>query len=690
MKLEKLFNPQSIAIVGASAEQGKVGNAITKNILNLGYAGEVFLVNPKHDEVLEKKCYHSLSDIESEVDLAVVAIPAKFVLGEIEKNADRIKNYVIISAGFSETGKEGKEFEEKLLTLAQKKNLNILGPNCLGFIVPANKLNNSFAGGMPHTGNISFITQSGALAVAIMDIAKKEGIAFSNIISVGNKMQIGESELLEFMENDDKTEFIFMYLEGIKDGLKFERIAKRVARKKPVIILKAGRNERTQKAISSHTGALAGNDEIISAVFNNTGIVRVASLEELFDLFKIVKMKKKITNENTVVLTNAGGVGVLSADAFGGKNIKLAELKDEIKEKIKENLPKEASVENPIDLLGDAQEDRYEKTLEIISNLKNIGSVICILTPQDQTPVEKIADKLIEFKNKTGKLVVAVFLGGERVESAIAKMRENNISNFQFPEKAIFAMDKYFKWNLYASSINKNFEYKINERRKKEAEAIIEKAKKEKRKALYFSEAREIMEMYGVNTVPIINIYPGKKVNSSLTPFRYPVVLKVDDDKVLHKTDRQGVVLNIKDEKQLEKSISQMQRDFPNSRLIVESMVSKGMELIIGIKRDEVFGPVIIYGLGGIYTEFLKLVDYLILPLEASQIQESLLKGKLGFLFNGARGQNPYDVKDLSELFFGVSSLALEVSQIREFDINPVITYNNGKKSLAVDVKIIL
>jgi acetyl coenzyme A synthetase (ADP forming)-like protein len=403
MNLEKLFHPTSIAIVGASAEAGKIGNIISKNILELGYAGQIFLVNPKYDTLFNQKCYKSLDEIEEKVDLAIFAIPARFVNSEIEKNAKKIKNYVVISAGFSEIGKEGKKQEEDLKEIAKKNNLNILGPNCLGFIIPEIKLNASFASGLTETGGISFVTQSGALAVAIMDKAKAEGLKFSNIVSVGNKMNISESEMLEFLAEDEKTKVIGMYLEGIKEGEKFLEVAKKVSKKKPIVILKAGKSEKTQKAISSHTGALAGDDEIISAVFEKVGVIRAENLREFFNLLSFIQNSKEINEGDVAIVTNAGGVGVLTADSFSGKNIKLAEFDEKIKNEIREFLPQEASVENPIDVLGDAGVERYQKTLDVISKNSEIGSVICLLTPQDQTPVLEIAKEIIKFKEKSEK-----------------------------------------------------------------------------------------------------------------------------------------------------------------------------------------------------------------------------------------------------------------------------------------------
>lgn len=686
MNLENLFNPKSIAIIGASEEEGKVGNVIAKNILTLGYSGEVFLINPKHEILFGRKCYKSLNEIENTVDLAIIAIPAKLVIGEIEKNSDRIKNYVIISAGFSEIGQEGQEKEEALKKISQEKNLNILGPNCLGFIIPGLSLNASFAGGMPKLGNIALISQSGALAVGMMDIFDKEGMGFSHVISVGNKMEISEIEIMDYLAANDNVRVIGMYLEGIKDGLGFLKIAGKVSKVKPIILLKAGRSEKAQKAISSHTGALAGNDKIISAICKKTGIIRADSLEEFLDLVNLISLSPAPKSNMSAIITNAGGPGVLTTDAFSGKEMKLAEINEKIKSKLKEFLPEESALDNPIDLLGDAKEDRYKKALALLGKNDSFGSYICVLTPQDQTPVAKIASKIVQFKKKTNSTVVTVFIGGKRVERAAKKLRENGIANFHFPERAVKALDKYYFWNKQALSEN-SIPKEINLERQNKVSEIIKKAKSENRSALYFEEAKSVMDMYGIKTADAVEVGPNT-VSGPIVGF--PAVLKVDSDKVLHKTDKQGLILNIKNDDELKTAVSQMQNNFPGEKLIVQPMLERQTELILGIKKDDIFGPVLVYGLGGIYTEVFKMVDFLVPPLAAEGIEQEIGKSKISFLFQDTRGQKPYNIQELANILWGLNYLATENPQIMEFDINPLLIYNDGKEAVAVDVKIII
>ncbi|MFZ2192886.1 MAG: acetate--CoA ligase family protein, partial [Candidatus Moraniibacteriota bacterium] len=632
-------------------------------------------------------CYKALDEIEAEIDLAIIAIPAKFVNQEIQNNAKKIKNYVVISAGFSEIGDEGKKQEEVLAQIARENNLNILGPNCLGFIVPQLRLNASFAGGMPEAGNISFISQSGALAVALMDKAKKEGIKFSNIVSIGNKMQITEAEMLEYLAQDENTKVIGMYLEGIKEGKKFIEIAQRVSRVKPIVILKAGKNEKTQKAISSHTGALAGNDEVVSAVFEKAGVLRADNLEEFFDLVTFISFSREIQNKKVVIITNAGGAGVLISDAFSGKKIQLAILTEETKNKLREFLPEESSVENPIDLLGDAHADRYKNVLEVISKIEEIGSIICLLTPQEQTPVDEIAQEIINFKEKTDKTIAAVFLGGEKVERGIEKLRQNGVCNFSFPDSAVIAVDGYSRWNDFQIERVNIKKRNINEERHRKISEIIKNAKNENRSALYFSESREIMDMYGIKTVEVIEIEAGAEL-PMLNNF--PVVMKVDSDAVLHKTDKQGLILDIKNQADLKTAFDKMRNNFPGAKLIIQPMLAHGTELILGIKKDATFGPVILCGLGGIYTEIFKIAEMFIPPFSEQEISRILQSGKLGFLFRETRGQKTYNLAEINNIILALGDFSSEIDSVLEFDINPLLIYNNKKEAIAVDVKIII
>lgn len=684
--LQNLFNPASVAIVGASNKKGKIGTLIAENVSKLGYKGAIYMVNPSYKILGLKRCYPSLSAIKKNVDVAIICVPAKFVMDVIKDGIGNVKNYVIISAGFSEIGSEGAKREKELFDLAKKHKLNILGPNCLGFMTPAIKLNASFAAGMPQAGNVAFVSQSGALMAALLDKAEEEHLGFSNVISIGNQTQINESKILEYLADDESTKVIGMYLEGIKNGSRFLETAKKVSHKKPIIILKAGKTAKAQQAISSHTGALAGSDEIVEAAFESANIIRADGLENFFDLLSLVSFMDAPKNNQVAVITNAGGAGVLTTDSFKNKEIALAEFEQETKRNLAKQLPGESSVQNPVDLLGDAGADRYQNILKLLEK-ENHGSVICVLTPQQQTPVEKVAEVIIsavEKKNKTAML--AVFIGGDRVKKSVSCLKKNNIPTFINPENAVRALDQYCKWNIARAAVKEDNMRKILSDRKNKVEEIISAAKNQERKALFFSEAAEIMNMYGISCIKSFDILPDAEIPEIE---KYPVAVKIDSDKILHKSDKQALLLDIKDKKELHSAIQKLRNNFPGERIIIQEMQNKSAEIILGIKKDEVFGPVIVYGLGGIYTEIFKMVDFLIPPMDSESIKDRILKGRLSFLFEGVRGQAAYNADEFADIISGLMDFTLENTQLKEFDINPMFIYNDGRRALAADVKII-
>lgn len=680
-KLRNFFNPQSVAVVGATDNLGKVGTVITKNILQLGYAGEVFLVNPNRRELFGKTCYATLADIEMPVDLAIVVVPAETAVSIIENAPASIKNFVVISAGFAETDEEGKKREERLQKIARTKNLIILGPNCLGFINPFIRLNATFSGGLPMRGKIALVSQSGALAVALMDIFQTEKLGFSGVYSIGNKMQLDEIDLARYLADDKNTKVIGVYLEGVKDGSRFQSVMDQVAKKKIVVILKAGKTEKSQKAIGSHTGSLAGSDKIAQAVFEKCGVIGAQDSEQFLDLLKICAQAKEPENEKVAVITNAGGVGVLSADAFLEKKIKLAEFSDSFKKELKKILPPETSVENPIDLLGDAGYERYQQALDM-ADREDIGSIICVLTPQQQTPTEEIARIIVEFSQKTQKTILACFVGGGKIEKAVDILRAGNIVNFTFAERAIAALDKLY-WRRARRNKTITDGTVINSERRRKAKEIIERAIARGQKNLRYQETKKIFDIYGINAV-------GYRTDDSLVGVQFPAVAKIDSDKILHKTDQEGVILGIKNQSELGRAIERLKTYFPGEEIIVQPQLAGGLEIILGVKIDEIFGPVILYGLGGIYTEFFGLSSILVPPLSRAEIEKSLKNGALSFIFREVRGQKPYDSEKMANIIYNLSWLARENPEIRELDINPLFLYNDLRQSIAVDAKVML
>ncbi len=680
MSLKNFFNPQSVAIVGASEKEGKIGYVITKNLLDLGYKKKVFLVNPKHEKILEKKCFKKLEDIEDEIDLAIIVIPARFVVEVIKSARKKVKNFIIISAGFSEIGSEGKERAKQLKKIIQKNNLNILGPNCLGFVNPKIKLNASFAGGMPPEGKIALISQSGALMVAIMDMAQSENLGFSKIISIGNKLQLNEINLLEYLNKDEDTEIIAFYLEGIKKGKSFLNLAQKIIKNKPIVILKSGRSEKAQKAISLHTGALAGSDDIVNAAFQQEGIWRAKTIEEFIKILSAVNLKNKINDNKIIIVTNAGGPGVLTADAFLGKHIELAEISSETKLKLKKFLPQESSLENPIDLLGDASTERYKQSLEILIKEKP-GAILAVLTPQDQTPVLEIAQLIIDFNKEYEVPIIPIFIGKEKLIEARKLFHKEKILNFTYPDIAVKIVDYYTK-RKSRNNISER-EKLINYYRQEKNKIILGNAKREKRKALYYEEGKRILNSYGIK---VANFYENIEAVK-----KFPVVVKVDSPYILHKTDKKGVILNVNNFLELKRTFNKLKNKFPQEKIIIQHQRKIQEEIILGIKRDASFGNIVIVGLGGIYTEILKQVEFFISPVSKQFIKKKLKTGSLKFLFKKTRGRKPYDINELAQIIENFSILALELEEeIEQMDINPLLIYNNNQKAVAVDVKFLL
>ncbi len=683
----QLFNPRSIAVVGASGTKGKVGNMIARNITSHNYKGDVFFVNPKRNKILGRKCYDSLSDIGQEIDCSIIVVPGKFVENVIKDGSSICKNFVVISAGFGETGTAGHNREMSLKTLAEDLNIKILGPNCLGFLVPAIGLNASFAEGLPEIGHTAIISQSGALAVAIMDKARKEKLGFSSVISIGNKMQIGAAELIDYLRKDKNTKVIALYLEGVDRGQSFlSAISGAVSDGKKVIVLKAGRTHEAQKAIALHTGSLAGSDDVFSAALQKVGALRAESMSEFFALVRFGEHYKGNLVEpvHIGIVTNAGGPGVLATDIVASlTGVEMSKLSKGTQISLINALPEAASVHNPIDLLGDAMLDRYEIGIKKLIADKNVDIVFVLLTPQDQTPVNQIAKMIVDLQKRTKKLIMTSFIGGERVDDAIDFMNDNGVLHFESPTVALSAV---------ASFVNRGTTYAITQKtivknRVNLVQNIINKI--EKRTSLYFQECQAIAKIYSITVSKFWDVTNGFDAKTKIS---YPCVAKVDNPNVLHKTDRGGVILPINNLKELDNAKDILLNKFQESgtRIIVQPMLPIQTELIIGFKRDPIFGGIIVAGLGGIYTEVFKQIDFYIEPLTLREIKHILRTGNIGFLFDGTRGKENYNIDSIAHIVYSVALMGAENPQIKAVDINPLLVYNNDKRDVAVDFKILL
>lgn len=696
--LNKFFFPKSIAIVGASPKSGKLGNVLVENIKKGGWKGKLYFVNPKYAKS-HRNYFSNLSEIQKPVDLALIAIPALLVGTTVEDGArakPSIKNYAIISSGFKESGTEGKKLEKNLENIAKKYNLNILGPNCLGFASPKEKLNATFTDMKLQTGNIAIVSQSGALAVALLDWAESNKIGFSEIISIGNKTVLDESEIVNYLSGDKNTKAIALYLEDIKNSSQFMRAIAKITSQKPVVILKAGKTAAGQKAISSHTGSLAQNSEIVEAVFEKLNVIPANNIEEFQNIIYYLNSNPVPAKDETIILINAGGPGVMASDFIGkSKSIKLLDFPEKFKNEIKKYLPTSASVNNPIDVIGDATPERYAKTLEHIAKYFPKNPVLVILTPQNQTDPEKVAQILVNLKSPAriatqsvagGKIpnLFACFMGGEKIVHAKEILAKNNIPNFENPERALAVIERLAKYqqrkNIVAKFVPSAHDQKTS--------PLIAKALAEKRKILFWREAEKLFARYGTKLSKSISFAQISELKNKKISF--PCVLKADDPTIAHRLEKNAVILNIQNEKELRKVYEKMKKATDAKYFLIQSMADPGLELIIGMKNDLTFGPVILCGWGGSFTEIFKDKVILIPPFSKEEIKRKLSELAIFPILKGFRGKSGYNLEGISKIITATAQIAAENPQIREIDINPLVVYNNGKEGEILDAKIFL
>jgi len=688
--LNKFFNPKSIAIVGASPKKEKLGNVLTQNILTGGWKGKLYFVNPKYKRVGAEKCYAGLREIKKPVDLVLIAIPASSVNQILEEGAQaspKIENYVVISSGFKETGKEGQKLEEELKNISEKYKLNVLGPNCLGFISQRRKLNATFTSGKFKSGKVAIVSQSGALAVALLDWAQNISLGFSRVISIGNKATLDESDIVNFLSEDKDTETIALYLEDIKDGARFFEAVGKASQKKPIVVLKAGKTIAGQKAIASHTGSLAQDEAIVEAVFEKLNVIEAKNIEEFQDLVLFSNSGGIPKRDEVIIITNAGGPGVLASDFIGkSKLLKLKKISTDFKNKFRQFLPDSASVENPIDIIGDAAPDRYENVLKALSLKYLENPLLVILTPQTQTNPEKVAKIISHFK-KNFPVLITSFMGGIKVKKAIEYLQVNGIANFESPERALLVLEKiisYYQGKIRRPKISFPKVAHLN----LEANLIIQSALEEKRKIMLWKETEKLFGNYGIKLAKSLSFQSWGEIEGA--KIRYPCALKTDDPRIIHRWDKKAVILDIRSERELKNAFNKMRRTTGARNFLVQSMVKPGLEMIIGIKRDKAFGSVIIAGWGGTLAEIFADRVILIPPLTMEEIKNELNNLKISPVLRGFRGEKSYNLQEIAKIILALQQLSAENPDISQIDINPVVLYNNGKPYQILDAKIYL
>ena len=692
--LESLFDPKSVAVIGASREEGKVGHDIVKNLVTYGYAGKIFPVNPKADEILGLKCFPSVTAIQDPVELAVVVIPAKFVLATVEElAARRVGACIIITAGFKETGPEGAKLEKALAEKVTASGMRTLGPNCLGLIDTHTNLNASFAHGMPKKGSIAFFSQSGALGTAILDWAIGEEIGFSKFISLGNKMDISETELLEALADDPDTSVILGYIESVKDGAAFLRAAERASRKKPVIITKSGSTAAGAKAASSHTGALAGSESAFKAAFKQSGIIRANSVQDLFDFALGFSSGRMPAGPNVVIVTNAGGPGIIAADAVERSAVRMAQLAKETVDRLREKLPPTAALYNPVDVVGDAKPDRYDAALQNTLSDPHVDAALVILTPQAVTEPVATAVVIKRAAATTQKPILASFVGGPRVAEGTKMLMMAGIPSYSFPERMVSTIEAMYNYKVWRDK-PKSPPFDCTRQKGKVAE-LLAKARKSGRLELGESEARDVVTAYGFQVPKSILARTTVEAIVAGEEVGYPLVMKIASPDILHKSDIGGVKVGIQDPSETRRTFVAMmdnaRRRMPEAEIwgvLVQQMVSGGKEVILGMNRDPQFGPMIMFGLGGIYVEALKDVSFRIAPLSPEDAEEMIREIHSYALLRGVRGEKPVNFDAIKESLLRLSLLVTDFPEILELDINPLKVFSNGQAAVAIDARL--
>ncbi len=661
MSLEKLFKPDKVAVVGASRHKGKTGHEVFDNLRS--FEGEVIPVNPKADEV---EGVTAEDEMPENTDLAVVVVPSKIVPQVMEDAAAKaVDAAIIISAGFSEVGNE--ELEEEVLEIADKNNISLLGPNVLGLINTENSMNASFASKTPDEGNISFMSQSGAFCTAILDYAKAEHIGFRHFVSLGNKAQMNEVDLLKKWREDD-TESIISYTEGIDNGRDFIREAERTSKEKPIVMVKSGRTDKGGDAASSHTGSIAGSYEAYKAAFRKAGIIEAESNRELLDFGRAFAYQPVPEGDNVAIITNAGGPGVITTDEIAQHGLSLAEFSEETKARLEENMPDESTPHNPLDVIGDAGHDRYEKALEIILQDENVDSVIVVLTPQANTEIVKTAETVSRAEEDTEKPVFASFMGEKDVQKGIDVLEKNQVPDFQDPVDAVKTLKAMYE---YREFLETEKQYRdISHDSGKATEALQDYSS--------YMDGHKLLEAYGFD-LPLTELAEAPNpAQEKVSKVGFPAAMKIDSPDISHKTDLDGVATGIETREEardeFNRIIESVYHEKPGSEIngvVVQEQID-GLEVALGMKRDPQFGPMVLVGLGGIYIEALHDISFGIAPISEQEAEQMIEELESSELFEGVRGED-HSLRPVKDAIIRLGELALNHEEIQEIDINPLI-----------------
>ncbi|MCJ7658568.1 MAG: acetate--CoA ligase family protein [Anaerolineales bacterium] len=697
--LNSFFEPKSVAVIGASTNPEKLGHAVLKNLVDGGYAeyGKIYPINLKAEEILGHKAYPSVLDVPDQIDLAVIVIPFTFVPDALRICGEKgIPAAIVISAGFREAGREGLERELELIDISKEFNIRLIGPNCLGIIDTFTPLNASFAAGTPPKGPMGFMSQSGALGTAVLDIALAGRLGLSKFVSLGNKADVDEIDLVKAWQDDAHTGVILMYVEGMPNGQEFIEIAREVTKKKPIVAIKSGVTQSGSRAVSSHTGSLAGSEQAYHAAFHQAGVLRAPSMESLFDMALALGYQPSLKGDRIAIITNAGGPGILATDALERSGMSLSRFELDTIRTLEEQLPDAASAANPVDVLGDARADRYSFALETVSTDPNVDGLLIVLTPQAMTEIKATAHAIGALAQKTDKPIIACFMGEAMVRAGITVLQDYRVPNYPFPERAA----RSFKAMSDSREVVKRPtpEFVHYDADNDTVRRIFNKVLSDGRVTIGDFEAREILTAYDIK-IPQSEIAstPEEAIEFAFK-IGYPVVLKIASPDILHKTDVGGVKVGLSNQEEVrdayELMVYRAQRYLPEARIwgcLVQEMVpSGGIEVLVGMNRDPQFGPLVTFGLGGIYVETLKDVTFRVAPFSRQEAHEMLSEIRAHALLDGVRGQPEADKEAIVAILLRIGQLVQDFPQILELDINPLIVYPRSQGAIAIDMRLVL
>jgi len=694
---ESVFlSPKSIAVIGASDKQGSVGRAITSNIMN-GYKGIVYPISPTRETVFDQKAYKSVLDVPDSIDLAVVITKNTIVPVVLEEcGKKKIKGAIVITAGFKEVDDEGKKLEQKLKDIATKYGVKVIGPNCLGVmnLEPQTMMNSTFLKITPKSGKIALVSQSGAICAALVEDASAQGIGFSAVVSMGNKADMTEIDVLKMLADHEQTKVIVMYLEDMGDGQEFLKVCKQITKnnKKPILVLKSGRSPEGAKAAMSHTGALMGSDEIYDAVIKQSGAIRVDTMEELFDYATAFSKQPLPTEGDLVIVSNAGGPAIISTDSCSKLGIKMAKI-EEIRPKIDAVIPPWGSSRNPVDIVGDADFNRFENVLNEVLAHKNVGSVISMCTPSATLDYDKLAEVIVKMSKKYKKTMLASLMGLDEGITNREILANGDVPYYTYAEGSIRALKAMLRFADWIKTPEGNIaKFDVD---KEKASKVFDKVKEEGRTNLLEEEGLEILSAYGFPLPKSILAKTEDESVEAANKIGYPTVMKIASPQIVHKSDAGGVKVNLSSDKEVRdafKVIVDNAKKYDSKAeikgvLIVE-MVKGGKEMIIGSKLEPGFGPVVMLGMGGIYVEILKDVTFRLAPFTDQEANDMISSIKTKKLLDGVRGEKPSDVEKLSECIQRLSQLVTDFREIKELDMNPVLVMEKGEGCKILDVRI--